>query len=235
MLGRMYIMNSDSNKMLLKVLSIDLDYLTNNLRVENGNIIIEDEFKFRFIKKLIHLYKERQNTVYPTSPDIRIIEDHGDAANIVKQLVEEKDILGKDTVFDPIHIVNIDHHHDIYYHEAERRDILRESHYNHKIIPEYSLESDWIWWLMNNYHVVQVDEILNENSKVSNDMLQYGISFHFKLGSPFNPYDIVSPYGDNVFAEVFDVCIIAKSPSYTTPDTLQFVMNYLGLEDGGDK
>lgn len=187
-----------------RLLSIDLDYLSSTMKI-NGDKIEKDENKFRFVRKLIDKYKDK----------IIFLINHGD-------IVEELDKREKCTLYN-WEIVNIDHHHDIYYSENERREIMRESYLHHCKVPERSLESDWLFWIGQNWSLSRVDEILNEDSVVHRRVLSYGARFHFEFGSPLDPYGI------DIFEKYFDYVCVALSPHYVTPDDREYICEYLGL------
>lgn len=188
-----------------RILSIDLDYLGNSMSVSDG-VVKKDEFKFQFIKKLVDKY--RNNIVF--------IIDHGD---ICKWLEEHTSPDNYDW-----EIVNIDHHHDIYYGEIERRDMLRDTHLNKGKVPKESLESGWVYWMCKNWSIIRVDEILNETSVVSREVMKHGARFHFNLGSPLDPYQI------NIFDKKFHYIFIALSPHYTSTDDIDYICDYLGID-----
>lgn len=187
-----------------RLLSIDLDYLSSTMKI-NGDKIEKDENKFRFVRKLIDKYKNK----------IIFLINHGD-------IVEELDKREECTLYN-WEIVNIDHHHDIYYSENERREIMRESYLHHCKVPERSLESDWLFWIGQNWSLSRVDEILNEDSVVHKRVLSYGARFHFEFGSPLDPYGI------DIFEKHFDYVCVALSPHYVTPDDREYICEYLGL------
>lgn len=197
--------NRNTNMTHKRLLSIDLDYLSDTMKV-CGNVITKDENKFKFVKKLIDKYRGK----------IIFLINHGD-------IVEELDRIENCKEYN-WEIVNIDHHHDIYYSENERRDIMRDSHLHPGVVPDKSLESDWIFWIGKNWCLSRVDEVLNENSVVHNSILQYGARFHFELGSPLNPY------GLDLFDKHFDYVCVALSPHYVTPDDRDYICEYLGID-----
>lgn len=188
-----------------RLLSIDLDYLSSTMKI-NGDKIEKDENKFRFVRKLIDKYKDK----------IIFLINHGD-------IVEELNKREECTLYN-WEIVNIDHHHDIYYSENERREIMRESYLHHCKVPERSLESDWLFWIGQNWSLSRVDEILNEDSVVHRRVLSYGARFHFEFGSPLDPYGI------DIFEKHFDYVCVALSPHYVTPDDREYICEYLGLK-----
>lgn len=190
-----------------EILSIDLDFLTNNLIIDSEKGMIQtNPFKFKMIKNLIDKYRDK----------VKVVSNHGIIAKfILDQSIQSHDLF----------ITNIDHHHDIYYSIDEFRDVLRDSYYR-KDLPEYSLENCWISWVANTHNVVRVDEILNENSVVDRILHQYGFRFHYEIGTP-----IGRPYGLDLYDRKFDMIVVATSPSYTTPEELSYVLNYLGLEN----
>ena len=187
------------------ILSIDLDFLGNSMSTEDG-VVRKDEFKFQFIKKLVDKYRDR----------IVFLIDHGD---ICKWLAK----YSTPDAFD-WEIVNIDHHHDIYYGEIERRDMMRDTNLHKGKVPEDSLESGWVFWMSKNWNVVRVDEILNQTSAVHRDILKHGARFHFDLGSPLNPYEL------DLFNKEFNYIFIALSPHYTSTDDVDYICEYLELD-----
>lgn len=206
------------NSVFIKsLLTIDLDYLSNNMTLDDNGDFYINKFKFDFIKKLIDKNKDK----------IFFIENHGMVPSMLKRngFIDDYDL----------RIVNIDHHHDIYYRDDEYRDLLRYANYFNGDIPEYSeLENCWIGWICTNWNVIRCDEILNENSSVGDELLKYGFRFHKNLGSPFNPYDL------DLLDRKFHYVYVVSSPDYITDDQLDFICRYLGidktafLKDGDD-
>ena len=183
----------------------ETEYLYPSDRKYNQEEVDELENKFRFVKKLIDKYKD----------NIIFLINHGD---IVEELDKREDCKNFNW-----EIVNIDHHHDIYYSENERRDIMRDSHLHHGVVPDKSLESDWIFWIGQNWSLSRVDEILNEDSVVHKRVMSYGARFHFEFGSPLDPYGI------DIFEKHFDYVCVALSPHYVTPDDREYICKYLGI------
>lgn len=194
-----------NSETMINVLSIDIDFISNAFNSQCGITDVVKR-KVNFVKKLIDKYKG----------NINYIVDHGDVAKDLFSKVNIKDV--------SLMITNIDHHHDIYYSDIERRDIDRLTHLNPGVVPNISLESDWIYWICSNANVVRVNEILNEDSSVSKEVMSSGARFYFNLGSPMNPYDL------DLFKQEFDYIYIALSPAYVSPEDRAQVCELLDID-----
>lgn len=191
------------------ILSIDLDFLSNSLKINNLQTeATKNENEFKFVKKLIDKYRDK--LIY--------IVNHG---NIPKILYNEL----HPTDNDVFSIVNIDHHHDIYYSDSSRRDVLRGTRL-FKGIPDkdYTYESDWLYWMGKNWKCIEIDEILNSDSIVDRAVLKHGVKFHFELGSPFNPYNLP------ILEKPYDYIFVALSPHYVDPESRDYICEYLHID-----
>lgn len=183
------------------ILTIDLDYLSNVMNI-NGGEFIYDEFKFEFIKKL--LSKNNSKKI--------ILETHGEVVDYI------------DT---KANIINIDHHHDIYYSEGMKREVDKIVKYNLEI-SRSDLEPCWIYYLYVKNLINDTWIVLNENSDIGRSVLKHGFKFFDVFGSPFNPYNL------GLFNIDIDTIFIIKSPRYMTNDYYEFIKEYLNCKELND-
>ena len=81
----------------MNILSIDLDFLTENLSKKENDFEIIEPLKFNIINNLI----KNKNIVF--------LKTHGEIVNYIKE---------------PVYIYNFDHHHDVFYENEIKKCIL---------------------------------------------------------------------------------------------------------------
>lgn len=160
----------------MNILSIDLDFLTENLidTEDKKDYIIKSPIKFNIIARLIEKYKDK----------LCYLKEHGEIVDYINE---------------PCVMYNFDHHHDIYYQEEsleECHKMLELSIKNYKL-----LESCWVYYLMLCGYITKYKWFMNKNSNVSVDILQYGFEFYLNYYDEFNPYkqDLYNVNFDKVF------------------------------------
>ena len=161
---------------ILNILSIDLDFLTENLIDfdDNGEFAITNPIKFNIISRLINKNKDK----------IIILKEHGEIVDYINE---------------PCVIYNFDHHHDVYYQEESVEECHKMILFNKK---EYKLlESCWVYYLFISGYISKYKCFLNYNSDLQKDILQYGFEFYFNYYDEFNPYkqDLYNTNFDKVF------------------------------------
>ena len=105
----------------MNILSIDLDFLTENLLKKENDFEIIEPLKFNIINNLIKDKKE----------NIVFLKTHGEIVKYIKE---------------PSYIYNFDHHHDIFYENEVKNEIKKCLLVNEKINYDF-LESCWVYYL----------------------------------------------------------------------------------------
>ena len=117
----------------MNILSIDLDFLTENLSKKENDFEIIEPLKFNIINNLIK--NKNKNIVF--------LKTHGEIVNYIKE---------------PVYIYNFDHHHDVFY-ENEIKNAIYFS-YGKDVYNELfemvikntdSLSKEQEEWINNNY------------------------------------------------------------------------------------
>lgn len=185
----------------MNILSIDLDFLTENLRelkYGKDKFIIENPLKFNIIARLIE--KNKDKIVY--------LKEHGEIIDYIDK---------------PCIMYNFDHHHDIYYQEESKEECHKMIEFGTK---EYKLlESCWVYYLFISGYITKYKCFVNYNTHISTDVLQYGFEFYL------NYYDEFNPYKQDLYNTNFDKVFVVLSPDYTEDDAIKAVLELIGLDD----
>ena len=160
----------------MNILSIDLDFLTENLVDidDSGEFAITSPIKFNIISRLIKKNKDK----------IIFLKEHGEIVDYISE---------------PCIMYNFDHHHDVYYQEESKEECHKMIEFNKK---EYKLlESCWVYYLFISGYLTKYKCFLNYDSSLNEEVLQYGFEFYFNYYDEFNPYkqDLYNIDFDKVF------------------------------------
>ena len=148
----------------MNILSIDLDFLTENLSKKENDFEIIEPLKFNIINNLIK--NKNKNLVF--------LKTHGEIVNYIKE---------------PVYIYNFDHHHDVFYENEIKNEIKKCILMNEKISNEF-LESCWVYYLYKKELLKEYYCFLNNNSSLHKDILKYGFKFFFNYYNQYNPYKL---------------------------------------------
>lgn len=187
----------------MKILTIDLDFLTEHLERTKTDFLIKEPFKFNIIYQLL-------NTSINKNVEKIFLINHGE----VPKYINEK-----------VTIYNFDHHHDVFYEDAVKMEVKKKIDLDLEIKNYGILESCWVYYL---YKKGLLDEyycFLNDNSELQNDILKYGFKFFFNYFNHENPYHI------DLYNTKFDKIFIIESPDYTEKDKIKTVLKLIGLEE----